>query len=114
MSDSIKNTKHGSAIGVIKFPYKKAGYPDILKIANEWCKDPNFYQVIVRKVSESDFGIQFIYYTDKLDGKSLSSDFEEKYLSKLRPILYAYDIAYGSGKTKEEALEGVLKNIDIK
>lgn len=102
-----KNT-HCTSIGVLKFSHKKAGYPDINKIAKEWVKNPNFYQVIIRKVSSDDFGIQFIYYDS--NNESQKGDlFKKKYVDPYKDLIYAYDIAHSSG-SKEDALEGILKN----
>ncbi|MBI2357227.1 hypothetical protein HYV12_04220 [Candidatus Dojkabacteria bacterium] len=102
----------GSAIGVIKFSYKKSGYPDILKIAQDWSKDPNFYQVIVRRVSQDDFGIQFIFFSKELNDPKVKGDFKDKYIDPIKDLLYAYDIAYASGSV-EKALDGIIKNIPI-
>ena len=52
------------ASGVFKLDYKVAGYPDLKKVAPEWAKNPCFYGLIVRKVSESNFGIQFVYLSE--------------------------------------------------
>jgi hypothetical protein len=94
---------HSTSIGVLKFSHKKAGYPAIKEIAKEWLKDSSFYQVIIRKVSKDDFGIQFIYY-DKED-----IDFMDKYINPYRDLIYAYDVAHLSG-SKEDVLDGILRN----
>jgi hypothetical protein len=117
MSD-LNNSIHdgaecGSAIGVIKFSFKKTGYPEVLKIAKEWAKDPNFYQVIIRKVSQDDFGIQFVYFNREITDPKLVKDFREVYIEPLKESLYAYDVAYSSGN-EEKALDGIVKNIPIK
>jgi hypothetical protein len=100
---------YSTSIGVLKFSHKKAGYPDIKKIVDEWLKDPNFYQIIIRKVSKDDFGLQFIHFTkDKGD-----FDFMDKYINPYKDLIYAYDVAHQSGD-KEDALDGILKNELIK
>jgi hypothetical protein len=117
MSNKTKSEKkgtYGSAIGVVKLSYKKAGYPDVKKIADSWAQDPDFFQVIVRKVSQDDFGIQFIYLSSEIEGIKFNSDFMSKFIDPIKDSIYAYDIAYGTGKTKEEAVEGMIKNIPIK
>lgn len=108
MEKTKVSKSHAISMGVVKFSHKKAGYPDISKIAIEWSKDPNFYQVIIRKVSRDDFGIQFIYYVADENGEG-NSNFMETYVNPNKESIYAYDIAHSSGSRKE-VLEGILKN----
>lgn len=113
-SKTENQSTFGSAIGVIKISYKKAGYPDIKKIADQWAQNPDFYQIIIRKVSQDDFGIQFIYFSEKIDEDKFSTFFRSTFVEPIKDLIYAYDIAYDTGKTKDEALEGIVKNIAIK
>ncbi len=113
MAEKSLKTKHYSAIGVVKFSYKKAGYPDVEKIAKEWSKDPNFYQVIIRKVSKDDFGIQFIYYNAELSKDNDTDVVMKTYINPIKDLIYAYDIANSSGNTKAEVLEGILKDLPL-
>lgn len=106
MTEKIKT--HGTSIGVLKFSHKKAGYPDVAKIAKEWSEDKNFYQVIIRKVSQDDFGIQFIYYNPEYNDDK-GNTFMNTYINPHKDLIYAYDIAHSTGG-KVEALEGILKN----
>lgn len=91
MSDT--KYKHYIAAGVFKVDYKAAGYPDLLKIAQEWAQDPNFYELVVRKVSENNFGIQFVYISkdpDKENIKNYKKALLEKY-PKDEGGVYAWD-----------------------
>lgn len=102
------------AIGVIKFSQEKAGYPDVKKVANAWVNDKNFKQVILRKVSKDDYGIQFIFYVEDFEEKNgFGSWFREKYLEPNRENIYAWDIYFSSDSTKEAALKDVLKDEKI-
>jgi hypothetical protein len=107
----MSDTTYCTSIGVVKFSQKKAGYPDVIKIAKDWVNDPDFLQVIIRKVSKDDWGIQFIYYNPKMQ-KPENNYFFEKYVKPHMDIIYAYDI-HTNGGTKEDALSGILKNIVI-
>jgi len=78
--------------GVIKFPHKKHGYPQIMDIAQKWAKDPNFTFIMVRSVSPKDFGIQFVYKASEGDGPRLDM-FMKKYVYPLKEVLYAWDVA---------------------
>ena len=61
LSDRLSEDRGYFAAGVFKIDYTKAGFPDLMKVALEWSKDPGFHELVVRKVSESNFGIQFVY-----------------------------------------------------
>lgn len=102
MSDKPKsNTKYTLVAGVVKFAYKKAGYPEVSKIAEEWKKDDCFYEVIVRFVSETSLGIQFVYYTEQ---ELSHKDWSVKYLDGIRNLLYAHDINTSSSNKIEEVM----------
>jgi hypothetical protein len=108
MSEEKKYSSH-FVCGVVKFDYKVAGYPDLLKVAQEWAKDEDFYEIIVRSVSDKNFGIHFTYYAE---GTKIGW-FGDTYITALlrRYPSYAVDVAY-DGKTREgvkyEALDGVI------
>lgn len=106
MSDKPKSkTNYTLIAGVVKFAYKKAGYPEVSKIANEWKKDECFHEIIVRFVSETSFGIQFVYYTDS---EFLYEDWKVKYLDKIRDLLYAHDINTSCSSKIEEVMGDVI------
>ena len=97
-SSASNNSRYYYVAGVIKFRDRKAGYPDVKKIAQEWVdKDPNFKQVLVRLVSQSSWGIQFVYiYKANAGDNGLGIDkFIKKYIAPLveKDLLYARDIA---------------------
>ena len=84
----LKQSQYGSqnlgsfyAAGIFRFNYKKAGYPDVIKIARQWAKDPNFYQLIVRNIPDSSFGIQFIYIS-KFSSRDIISEYTEQLQKK--------------------------------
>lgn len=100
MTDQHSNSPvTNSAIGVVKFSQEKAGLPDVRKIAQEWEKDSGFKQIIVRKVSKDDYGIQFIYIsqgaqTGNAQGEEFSKWFMETFVFAYKEQygMYAYDI----------------------
>lgn len=82
------------AAGVVKFNYKKAGYPDVYKIAEKWARTPGFIQVLIRPTSEISFGIQFVFVASK---KEFTFDkFYKTYIVPLRKqgLTYATDVAH--------------------
>lgn len=96
--------------GVIKFDYKVAGFPDILEVAREWAKDENFYEIVVRSVSDKNFGIHFTYYAE---GTKIGW-FGDTYITALlrRYPSYAVDVAY-EGKTREEVKKEALAGVVV-
>ncbi len=104
MSDKQTNQNFTySSIGVVKFSQEEAGLPDVRKIAQEWLIDPCFKQIIVRKVSKDDYGIQFIYIsTPEQSGKQSGEDFSKWFMEtyvfayKDKYAMYAYDINHSS------------------
>lgn len=79
------------SMGVIKFDYKVAGFPEVMRIAKEWAKIDGFYELMVRKVSKDNFGIQFIY---AVEGDINQCHELIEALSK-KDMLYAKDYEYG-------------------
>ncbi len=86
-------------IGVIKLDYKVAGYPDLVRFAKKWVGEASFVQLIVRKVSSSNFGYQFVY----LDNESKSSKEGERKWKEVYDLVvkefgsvYANDYEYTS------------------
>ena len=77
------------AAGVFKLDYTVAGFPDLLKVAQEWSKDPGFHELVVRKVSESNFGIQFVYIGQDRD-RGFIAQFRHE-LEKRFGSVYAVD-----------------------
>ncbi|MBP6909995.1 hypothetical protein KBC03_00100 [Patescibacteria group bacterium] len=62
----MSETKKLFAAGVFKVDYKSAGYKDLYELAQERKKDENFYELIVRRVAEQNYGIQFVYIDHNL------------------------------------------------
>jgi hypothetical protein len=71
MSEDKKSSsdrdKYYFSAGVFKIDQLSGGYPDLKRIVDDWAKDENFYELIIRKVSEENYGIQFVYFTDQID-----------------------------------------------
>lgn len=78
------------AVGVFKIDHMAAGFPDLRKVAEEWSKDSNFKELIVRGVSETNYGIQFIYvsHDPEMTIKRYREELKEKYGSDF----YAWDL----------------------
>lgn len=96
--------------GVIKVDYKVAGYRDLMKVAQEWAQDENFYELIVRTVSERNFGIQFTYYAEGTQGGWFGDTYIKPFLAKYPS--YAVDLAY-DGRTREEVKGEVLDAVVV-
>ncbi len=79
--------------GVVKFNYKKAGYPDVYKIAEKWANTPGFIQVLVRPTSVVSFGIQFVFVANKKE--FTFNKFHKTYIAPLRKqgLIYAEDVS---------------------
>lgn len=109
MSDQGTYSAHFVS-GVIKFDFKVAGFPDILKIAHEWAKDENFYEIQVRSISDKNFGLQFNYFAE---GTKVGW-FGDTYMKPLltRYPSYAVDVAY-EGRTREEVKDEVLAGVIV-
>lgn len=65
------------ASGVFTLDREDAGFDELKAIAQQWSDDPCFHELIVRKVSEQDFGIQFVYIA-KAEHHKTFSDFERE------------------------------------
>jgi len=84
VTHSSHGENHYLAAGVFKIDSLTAGFPELSKIASEWAKDEGFYSLMVRKVSEENFGIQFVYYKileDEADRpvKQYKKELQEKF-----------------------------------
>ena len=77
------------AAGVFKLDYKVAGYPELKRLAQEWAKDSNFHELLVRHVSESNFGIQFVYVSNQ-ECRSLVKQLREELEHRFGKV-YAID-----------------------
>ena len=97
------------AAGVFKLDYKVAGYPELKKVAQEWAKDPGFQELIVRHVSETNFGIQFVYFSAQPQRGRVKQWREE--LEKRFGKVYAIDCAEytpGPGREQEDVCDGIV------
>jgi hypothetical protein len=84
-----------------------------MKAASDWAKDPNFHEIIVRNVSEANFGIQFVYFGELAglpNGKPKKTKFEELRddLKKRFGAVYAWDVHSIDHDNLEEVLAGVV------
>lgn len=79
------------AAGVFKIDFRVAGFPDLLKVAQEWAKDLNFHELIIRGVSDKNFGIQFVYIAQNLNDRPviyLKNDLIQRFGKGLYAIDY--------------------------
>lgn len=76
--------------GVFKIDVYSAGYKELVTIAQEWAKDPNFLELIVRFVSPKNLGIQFVYLSDNGEVENMGKYYDEL-VEKFGKGLYAYD-----------------------
>lgn len=97
--------------GVFKLDAMYAGFPDLVKICHEWSEDTNFYSLIVRSVSENNFGIDFTYFAINPEQANIMKD---KYSKELKDkfgekALYAWDVA----TSKDTTLERIQKSVIV-
>ena len=69
--------------GVFKLDIEQVGFDELKKIAKEWSSDKCFHELIVRKVSDKDYGIQFVYISDDLSTDKIV-EYEKKLNSKYK------------------------------
>ncbi len=85
------------ASGVFKVDYKSAWYKELRLLAQRWVEDKNFYFLEVRKVSNDNRGLQFVYYLPSLEGSSEKWEWpmRKKYNKELKDLygegFYAWD-----------------------
>lgn len=106
MSDqtTYKTTQKYVAAGVFKIDYMSAGFPELKKIAQEWAKDSNFYELIIRGVSEKNYGIQFVYISDNARDENIKkykNELIEKF-GREKGGLYAWDYNEGTYESDED------------
>lgn len=108
MSQKPKNPlRYYLSCGVIKFDYKAAGYPDVMKIAREWAQDENFHELIVRKVSEENFGIQFVYAAEN-SKTYVVEDLRKELVKRFGKGIYAWDIEESTKDSFEDGFDSIL------
>ena len=88
-----KQYKIAYVIGVYKYDEKIAGYKDLKKLADELAKNSSFKQIVLRHVSESNWGIHFTFISNTLDEFSKYKDLIQNN-SDLKP--YAWDIQHSN------------------
>lgn len=77
------------SLGIFKIDHMAAGFPDLRRIAEEWSKDQNFKELIIRGVSETNYGIQFIYISR--DANQTIKKYKEELVQKYGKDFYAWD-----------------------
>lgn len=93
-------------IGVLKVDYRTAGYAELRKVAEEWALHKEFRQLLVRKVSQDNYGIQFIYMS--YDPACLRIKFFRDALKeKFGDGLYAHDYQEGTDQGDEHILDRI-------
>lgn len=109
MSASKKQDTHVSnpefyfSAGVFKFESIGVGFPDLKKIVEEWKKDTNFVHLMVRKVSKSNYGIQFLYIDSNSDGTNVMSNYRNELKDRFEEYLYAWDFQESRGDNPKDA-----------
>jgi hypothetical protein len=96
------------AAGVFKVAHSAAGYPDLLAVAREWAKDPGFVELIVRKVSKDNWGIQFVYASEAKERPIESC--REQLRARYGESVCAVDFCQNCGERCAEGLV-VLKHV---
>jgi hypothetical protein len=111
---SEKVIEYYFAAGVFKFDHFTVGFPDLQKTVTEWNeRDPHFVSLIVRKVSEDNYGIQFVYYR-KFEGASdiydPMKDFKNELIEKFsRKAFYAWDFQTSTDSALDKIKTMVIK-----
>lgn len=79
---------------VLKFKITEAGYDEIKEVCDYLIKSSNnFYQIMIRNVSEEDLWIQFLYYKKYEENEApMNFDDIKKILEKFNLKAYAWDI----------------------
>ncbi len=109
MSEKAKlSTSYYFAAGVFKIDSMAAGFPDLIKIAQEWSKDENFYEIIVRQVSESNYGIQFVYYTVNPQAQDSIKIYKKQLEERFGKDFYAWDYQTSSSESLDRLKKMVV------
>ena len=94
--------------GIIGFDNQIIKKNDAIKIANKWKSDNNFNSIIVRLISENNYGIQFVYISNEKSLniiKSLEKNIRTNYGEKsIIRIDYDYDIEIGNLKDFDQII----------
>jgi hypothetical protein len=106
MSDSVKKHSCTLVAGVFKFDFKVAGWPELMKVARDWAQDPHFHEIIVRHVSETNLGLQFVYLSQ--ENNEHKFDELKKDLTERVGKVYAWDVNTITRDTPEEVLEHIV------
>lgn len=96
------------SIGVFKIDHMAAGFPDLRAIAEEWSKDHNFKELIIRGVSDTNYGIQFIYISK--DPKKSIKNYKQSLIDKYGKDFYAWDYHTSQSegdKTSEKSIDAL-------
>lgn len=101
------------AAGVFKLDYKSAGFPDLMRVAKEWAQDPNFYEIIVRTVSDKNFGIQFVYIAKGVEGNPIKA-YQDKLVQQFGKGHYAVDYNYMNSSDSNDLYSGIIVMKDFK
>lgn len=88
------------AIGIFKVDHMAAGFPDLHKIAVEWSKDTNFKELIIRGVSDTNYGIQFIYISH--DPEKRIGTYKQQLINTYGKDFYAWDYHTSSSDGNQE------------
>jgi hypothetical protein len=88
------------AAGVFKVDHSAAGYPDLLAVAREWAKDPGFVELLVRKVSKDNWGIQFVYASKAKERpmKVCQEQLRAKYGESVCAVDFCHNCGEGCGE----------------
>lgn len=97
--------------GVFKVDKKFAGYKDLYAVAQERKKDENFYELIIRNVSEDNYGIQFVYYEDEYSEDKIAKIYKKQLEQLYGKGLYAWDVASSNGPVNDTLV--VLKSLSV-
>ncbi len=96
------------ASGVWKLAIEKASFKDLKSMAQKWAQDPCFYELIIRKVSDKDFGIQFVYVAKGEDHKNIS-EYERELREEFGDVKAVDLCERTSNDPSENIFDGIVK-----
>lgn len=90
----MSEKKYYLSVGVFKFDHFTAGFPQLNEIAQKWAEeDEHFKSLVIRGVSETNYGIDFIYYRvfENDDFEDVMKQKKEELKKQFGDGFYAWD-----------------------
>ena len=95
------------AAGVFKLD-RRVGYQELKKVAEEWAKDQGFRELIVRHVSETNFGIQFVYVSDQPQHPGKVKQLEDELETRFGKLYGADCAEYRPSPGRQDVRDGIV------